>query len=271
MSLYSFVDTNTPSSAGKSILDDALFLYSQNKYIDEIIPQFMTLKANGLGTFDRESTLVNRVGDGAIFTSSRLNVKEIEVEFMILTQDSNELKTVQEQLSNLLYEEQMKFTFKYLRDWFYIGTVKSIEYDNPLFKTKGKIVIECNDPFRYSNEVVEVNANSTLDTSLGIGKEFKPYELEIQAAATSALNQKTRYFSPSSSLYFLGYTGSGAVTYKFDFNKGELFVNGVKRNELIDIQSDVSNWRIKQGERFAATSMQGITKCVLRFRRKEVG
>lgn len=269
--MYDFKSLTSNTKQGY-LNSEALFLYTQNDYIENLIDGYVTIKINSYNALKRNVSLVNRnFGNGSIFIDSNLPSKEITIDFFLKANNTEELTQKQTELNNLLFDSQIKFTFQNLRDWFYIGTVSEIEFESGELSPHGTITIVCNDPFRYSNEVVEVNANSTLDTSLGIGKEFKPYELEIQAAATSALNQKTRYFSPSSSLYFLGYTGSGAVTYKFDFNKGELFVNGVKRNELIDIQSDVSNWRIKQGERFAVTSMQGITKCVLRFRRKEVG
>lgn len=264
--MYKFVDTIQQGSIEPPVMSEAFYLYSKSKTVDELVDGFLTLRVKGINELQQEVNAQELVGDGAYLLSSRLPQREIEVQFLLKSNDAQELVQKQTLINNLLYRGLIKFTFRTMLDYYYEGVVTAIEYEEGTLNPTGTISITCPSPYRFKNDTVRLATGSTLDTSkLGIGTEFKPEKLEIP---TQSKNPLTLTASNGKQVKLLANTKEGEKKYVLNFDKGYLTSNGVTANQFIDISSNISDFTMKKGDSF---SMSGTSTAYLIFRAKEVG
>lgn len=264
--MYKFVDTIQQGSIEPPVMSEAFYLYSKNKTVDELVDGFLTLRVKGINELQQEVNAQELVGDGAYLLASRLPQREIEVQFLLKSNDAQELVQKQTLINNLLYRGLIKFTFRTMLDYYYEGVVSSIEYEEGTLNPTGTISITCPSPYRFKNSTVSLANGATLDTSnLGVGTEFKPESLEITTDSTSEIKITV---SNGKQVKLLANTKSGTKKYKLSFTKGYLTDNGVTANQFIDISSNISDFTMQKGDSF---TISGATSATLKFRAKEVG
>lgn len=185
--MYDFRDTTKTSTVPKKVIvDDALYLPKYSKTLDELLPLFQTIKVNGLNNFEKELEIQNGILNGDFLLSNRYPGKEIEVEFFINSRTQEELISTQRKIFGYLKDDNLEFSFQFLKDWKYKGIVKSIEYDSGTLTPKGKITFFCPEPFRFQSkkgelhktlegDMVRINRIEIKSTKALIGKGFTIY------------------------------------------------------------------------------------------------
>lgn len=264
--MYNFVDTTQKGDTTPPVMPEAFYLYSKSKTVDELVDGFFTLRVKGINELQQEANTQELVGDGSYLLASRLPQREIEVQFLLKSNDASDLVQKQVAINHLLYQGLIKFTFRTMLDYYYEGVVTAIEYEEGTLNPTGTITIACPSPYRFKNSTVSLTNGNTLEISdLGIGTEFKPESLEI---TTDSMTDIVVTSSNGKRVKLLANTKGGDKKYKLSFSKGYLTDNGVTCNQFIDISSNISDFVMKEGDSFTVT---GASSATLKFRAKEVG
>lgn len=271
--MYNFVAINQPANVEPTVMCEAIYLFEENKTLDELINGFTTLQVKGINEIRQSTNIAELPTDGSFFLSSRLESREIEVTFMLQSETPQELVEKQSAINQYLYSGLKKFTFMTMPDWYYEGVFTNIEYEEGTLNPTGTINIICPSPYRYSVDTIEIGLNEALDAPDTIGGKYYPERLEMQLESTDSLALGgTLKGSDGKKLIFITSYPDGLQKWVLDFKAANLKVDGVNKSHLIDIQSDVSNFYLKKGDKLTVDAEKEVgTELTMTFRRKEVG
>lgn len=121
-------------------------------YIEDQVVGYMTLKSVGREVILKEINTTPRLSDGSILTNTRYPARSITVDFIIKRGSLADMRTSMEKLKSILDLTDAKVIFNGDSDYYFTGTPELsddiIEAYNGIV---GKYVINCFDPFKYSN------------------------------------------------------------------------------------------------------------------------
>ena len=271
--MYKFIDTNQPASKDTERTCEALYLFEKKKTLDELVNGFTTLRVKGINEIKQSSNIAELPTDGGFFLSSRLESREIEVTFMLRSNTPQELVEKQSAINRYLYSGLKKFTFLTMPNWYYEGVFTSIEYEEGTLNPTGIINIMCPSPYRYSVDTIEIGLNEALNAPETIGGKYYPERLEMQLESTDSLALGgTLKGSDGKKLIFITSYPDAPQKWVLDFKSANLKVDGVNKGHLIDIQSDISSFYLKKGDKLTVDTGKEIgTNLKMIFRRREVG
>lgn len=263
---YEFVDIfDRTASEGASVKSDALFLVDKQKTLDELVNGVISLRVNGVNEVVRSNNLVERVGNGSIYLGNRLPSKKIIYEFLLIADTASELAQKQDEINKMLVgQNDLKFSFNFMKNWYYIGNVSAIGYEPATLRPKATIEFTIFDPFKYNSESIVLSNNQTVSANTYEDK-FYPEKLEINGDLS---NNLTITSSSGKKIKLLANAGQGTKKYILDFSTGVLTANDVELNGLIDVSSDIFDFYIAKGGNFTVSSSID-TKMIIRA--KEVG
>lgn len=136
-------------------------------WFEDIIPGYHTLNTYSRNLLEKELTLREAsTADGAVLTSSRYPVREIEVEYLIEAGGVwEEFQTSYQLLMEQLDKENAVIIFNGEPDKYIVGTfVAPAQVDEEQHTRTGKYKIVCADPFKYSvNEYVVAASSDEWD------------------------------------------------------------------------------------------------------------
>lgn len=270
--MYDFRDTTKTSTVPKKVIvDDALYLPKYSKTLDELLPLFQTIKVNGLNNFEKELEVQSGILNGDFLLSNRYPGKEIEVEFFINSRMQEELISTQRKIFGYLKDDNLEFSFQFLKDWKYKGIVKSIEYDPGTLTPKGKITFFCPNPFRFQSkkgelykplegDMVRINRIEMMMTKDSATKGFLIYgstsPILNRRAEIKILPRSTNYSTPKFELYF------------DDFRCLE---NGYSIAKYVSINSDIGTFYTTPAAGVRLNNTSFYTKSVIDYDVLEVG
>lgn len=271
--MYDFRKVDELVNSKPFITSEALYLFSQKKTLDELVSGFTTLRVKGINEIKQASNIAELPTDGGFFLSSRLESREIEVTFMLRSNTPQELVEKQSAINRYLYSGLKKFTFLTMPNWYYEGVFTSIEYEEGTLNPTGTIHIMCPSPYRYSVDTIEIGLNEALNASEIIGGKYYPERLEMQLESTDSLALGgTLKGSDGKKLIFITSYPDAPQKWVLDFKSANLKVDGVNKSHLIDIQSDVSSFYLKKGDKLTVDAGKEVgTDLTMIFRRREVG
>lgn len=246
-------------------MSDSLFFIDKNKTLDELVQGVRSIRVLGVNEPTLTNNLVERVGNGAISLSSRLPSKQITYEFFLNAENASELAQKQDQINKILFEKNsFKFSFYFMKDWYFIGNTQSIRYEAGTLSPKGTIEFCVFNPFKYSTSSIDLSPNQSA-TEPTFQDKFFPEKLVINGALESAM---TITSSSGKKIKLIQNGGQGSKRYVLDFETGILTANDVELNGLIDVSSDIFDFYIPKDGRYTISNSLD-TK--LTIRRKELG
>lgn len=241
--MYDFYDLNPRAEPSVQFLPTDAINYNGH-WLDKEIAGFRTLTVSGRESFSRQVNAPDRSGDGAIYLSSRLEQRKIEVTFALQAKESTTFNNEMAKLLQILSAPNAKIVFNDDVSFYYKGSVTSFDLDKPLLTTKGKFEIECPDPYKYSDirKVQGVEAAVTI------------HDDDILYPQTP----KTLEFIPSSSIssFSVSSMGKKLTLYEtvaansrimVDFENLQIKVNEVSRLMSVDLSSNFSDFTIMNG------------------------
>ena len=128
-------------------------------YIEDNVTGYMTLKAVGREIVLKEAITAERPSDGSILMSTRYPARTITVDFIIKRDSMANMRASMDKLKTMLDANDAKFIFNGDSDYYYIGTpIFNDQINEGWNAIVGSFVINCFDPFKYSNTLYESTA-----------------------------------------------------------------------------------------------------------------
>lgn len=156
-------------------MNDAMRI--NGKYLEDLVPGYITLGVNGRETLDMdiESVKLKR-SDGEIFQHKRKNAREITVHFCLFAQDMADFDAKFQRLKAALNVNNAQLIFEDAPHKYWVGTPESLEVEyHGTNATNGEIKIICHDPVQHG--VVERTVpfvDGTAEIYYGGTEETRP-------------------------------------------------------------------------------------------------
>lgn len=260
--MYDFYDLKPRNEPVQQVLPTDAICYNGH-WLDTEINGFKTLTVAGRESLSRQINAPDSSGDGAIYLNSKLESRKIEIEFELKTTTTDEFNSSTERLKAILSVPNVKVVFNDDKSFHYVGSVVSLELEKPLLITKGKMEIECPDPYKYSDVKTLQIANQygpINDTDIMYPQKPKTIEIicnDLTNVSVSCMGKKITLNESVSK-------GSKVV---FDFDNLQVKVNEVSRLMSLDLSSNFSDFTIMNGApiSFPSSSSRKITYEVKRL------
>lgn len=237
--MYNFKDTIQRVKPEKDIFIPTSAMAYDYVLLEEYISGYQTLSVEG-----REMYSLNLETQEKQIGSSVTNVKYpsriLTIKYKLEDKDPIELqRKFDDLLSFLIRDEEVKIYFNDDPEYFFLGMYQSSDsVSGDVNSIISSFTVFCSDPFKYGREK---NANGVIVEELPY--LVKPDVFKFEMLKDKLIASDTKYNLKVSS-------AKKSDVIIFDFKTGDLLVNGEKRNELIDLDSDFKNVRLKKGSDF---------------------
>ena len=219
---------------------------------------YETLKVSGRETIGVE-LISEPTHEGVVTIDERLPHRELTITYNLQADNGTEFQERFKELRKLLTtNEQVPIKFKDEPDTFYLGRLSAMETvpddSNTIIST---FVIHCDTPYKFG-ELITTNGSVTIDTFY---KTF-PEQIEVLIGATT---NKLEITNGDYRITATGTFNAGSkVVILFKKEEVTMTVNGTESTYMLDMQSDLENFLLKEGQ--AVTSKQGTIELKMRER-----
>ena len=212
------------------------------KYIENELNGYETLKVSGRETIGVE-LISEPTHEGVITIDERLPHRELTITYEMKADNGTEFQERFKALRKLLtINEQVPIKFLDEPDTVYFGrlsTMQTVPDDsNTIINT---FTVICDSPYKFSDLVV-TNGDVMIDTFY----PTLPEQIEVLIGAT------TNKLEITNGDYRITATGTfnaeSEVVIEFDKEEVTMTVNGTEATYMIDLQSDLENFLLRQGQ-----------------------
>jgi predicted phage tail component-like protein len=213
-------------------------------WLDDEISGYTTLVTTGRHEFTRQVTSQDRVDDGALYLSSRLESRKVEVQFKLEAQTIAEYNERLEKLERLLFEPNQPFYFADDPKFHFVGSVTELSLDKGTLNTAGKITLSATDPYRYGDQkTIEGSGSSLTINDPQLSYDQTPQRIEFTPSATAA-NLAITCGDKAIKLSEGVPAGQKVVV---DFESLNLSINAVNNLMALTLDSNLSDFYIRDG------------------------
>ena len=151
--------------------------------LESEIPGFRVISATGRDSMQQNiEEIESKIVDGAFYRSKKLPVREINVEFVLIRENVEDLHIAYDKLKGILYShENAEFVFNDEPNLYYIGTVSSLTSEQIVWNndSQGTFTIHCSTPFKYGKDLIEIDTDSADHTQFTIQYDgtYKSYPI----------------------------------------------------------------------------------------------
>lgn len=213
-------------------------------WLDDEVPGYETLVTTGRHEFTRQVTSQDRVDDGAIYLSSRLESRKIEVTFKLSAKTIGEYNERLEKLERLLFKPNQPFYFADESNFHFIGSVTEVTLDQQTLNTTGKITLEAADPYRYGQQKTLAGTGSIITINDDqLSYDQTPQQIEFTPSATVA----NLSITCGDKAIKLSVGVPAGQTVIVDFDNLNLSINEVDNLMVLTLDSNLSDFYIRNG------------------------
>ncbi len=241
--MYDFHDLNINRKIETEPLPIEALNYGGH-WLDQEIDGYMTLSTSGRNEFSRQINAADRVDDGAVYLSSRVESKKITVTFQLLASTIEQYNERLKKLKQLLFQPNQPFYFADLQQYHFVGTASALTLDSETLNTTGKIELSLADPYLHGN----------VKTIIGSGTQIKVIDSELVYPQTP--DKLT--FTPTKAVANLTITCDGkkislsvgvdaGQAVVIDFDNLNLSINDVDNLMGLTLDSNLSDFYITNG------------------------
>lgn len=212
--------------------------------LDSEINGFLTLFVEGREDFKRDINSAESSGDGTYYLSSRIEERELVVNFTLESNSIDEYNSSMKLLKQILRVPNKAISFADDPEYHFIGTPK-LEVDAGTLNPKGTITFTVNNPFKIGNRVTVNGTTSVAISNSEMVFEQLPDTIKlIMQSSVSVLN-----IINSSGKIFKTTTGlnSGDVV-EIDFNSLTYIVNKADQTGNVALSANFGDFYIKDGD-----------------------
>ena len=180
--MYNFIDVNEVSEA---VVLPSEALQINGEYIEDLIPGYRTLTVSGREALSPELSYFNTgVRDGSVIQNKRFPARIIKVAYQLIAESNEAFRDAYNKLASILNVDNAELIFNDEPDVFFTGTPSTIgEVEPGKNAVTGEFEIFCADPFKYSVNEYEAEANETDGSILinynGTYKAYPTLEAEF--------------------------------------------------------------------------------------------
>ena len=228
------------------------------KYIENELNGYETLKVSGRETIGVE-LISEPTHEGVITIDERLPHRELTITYELQADNNTEFQERFKMLRKLLTtNEQVPIKFLDEPDIVYFGRLSAMDTvpddSNTIVST---FVIHCDTPYKFS-DLVTTNGSVEIDT-------FYPTLPEQITLTIGSTTNKIEITNGSEWITATGTFNAGSkVVILFKKEEVTMTVNGTESTYMLDMQSDLENFLLKEGQ--AVTSEQGTIELRMRER-----
>ena len=158
--MYEFNDLNPRSKPFGAPVGVEAVTYNGHQ-LDTEIAGFQTLTVEGREDFSRKINSVDASGDGTMYLSSKIEEREIAVNFYFEADTVQNFNSQMSKLKSILREPNQKISFADDTTHYFIGTPK-LEVTAGTLTPTGKITFTLNDPFLYAEQTVQTVSGGSV-------------------------------------------------------------------------------------------------------------
>ena len=229
-----------------------------NIILDDEINGFKTIKVNGRETISN-GLMSEQVSEGTITLDSQLPPRILEITYALKAEDTGTLQERYKELRKSLdtnYDVPIQFeddprTFYFGR----LSTFGTVPDDS--MTVVGTFTIHCDSPYKHG-DLITTQGQVAIDTF------YKTYpERIVLNVPTTRNNIEIR--NGTERITATGTFNAGStVVVKFEKEEVTMTVNGVEATYMLDLQSDLENFELRQGQ--SITSPHGTLTVEMRER-----
>lgn len=211
---------------------------------------YRTTKVTGRGA---TSVLfsVDQVNVGSKIATQQLESRVIKVKYIMYYESFEDIRAFQRSLKLFLYrDEDVPIIFKDEPQIIYYGRLSKFDEDDVTVYPsvfEGNYEIYCQDPLKYS-ATKEIGTNITINSPV----ETTPQRIEVKMTGSSSV--QIRNTSTNAVIKITGAAIYAGNIVTFDFEKGKIFVNGIDRTSILDLESDFENFYIHRNDILTCTN-----------------
>lgn len=252
--MYEFNDLNPRSKPFGAPVGVEAVTYNGHQLDTEIVG-FQTLTVEGREDFSRKINSVDASGDGTMYLSSKLEEREIAVNFYFEADTVKDFNSQMSKLKSVLREPNQKISFADDPTHYFIGTPK-LEVTEGTLTPTGKITFTLNDPFLYAEQTVQTVSGG----SVTVNNEELLYDTLPNTITVTMAAGVSNFSMTNGSKKFTTTSGVGERdTIVIDFNKLTYVVNKVDQTANVSLQSNFGDFYIKDGDTINVPSASKIT------------
>lgn len=241
--MYDFHDLNINRKIETEPLPIEALNYGGH-WLDREIDGYMTLSTSGRNEFSRQINSADRVDDGAVYLSSRIESKKITVTFQLLASTIEQYNGRLKKLKQILFQPNQPFYFADLQQYHFVGTASALTLDSETLNTTGKIELSLTDPYLHGNvrtiagsgTQIKINDNELIYPQTPDKLTFTP----TKAVANLVVACADKKISLS-----VGVDAGQAVV--IDFANLNLSINAVDNLMGLTLDSNLSDFYISNG------------------------
>lgn len=230
--MYKFHDTTIRNDCGDGQLPVSAMNYN-GMYFEHFVEGYQTLSVVGreMLSLDIQTDSKNI---GSHVWNTKLPSREITVNYLLTNRDPKKIMYNFRRLMNYLYTEtDVDIFFNDERDVIYKGRyMASDEVPGDTYSFTSSFTILCPNPLKYAyNEIVSDGQ---------ITKQFNYNTLPSRIEVTSEFSRDIELKNGDKVITMTNIKQGDKVV--FDFDKGQVFVNGKNNTRFLDIKSDFENF-----------------------------
>lgn len=241
--MYEFNDLNPRGEPFGSPVGIEAVTYDGHQ-LDSEINGFLTLFVEGREDFKRDINSAESSGDGTYYLSSRIEERELVVNFTLESNSIDEYNSSMKLLKQILRVPNKAISFADDPEYHFIGTPK-LEVDAGTLNPKGTITFTVNSPFKVGNQktITETTSLKIDDDDLVFDQLPDNIKLTMQASVS------TLVLTNSSGKVFKTITGlnNGDVV-EIDFSNLTYIVNKADQTGNVALSANFGDFYIKDGD-----------------------
>lgn len=226
--------------------------------IENELEGYRTLKVSGRETISNE-LVIESVHEGDITLDSHLPSRSIQVTYEMKTETSELFQEQYKSLRKLLTtDEEVPIKFADEPYTTYFGRLSTMEAPRDDSNTVvSTFIIHCDSPYKFG-DLITTNGQVAIDTFYKTYPERIILEIPTTLNSIEIKNGTERITATGT------FNAESEVVVKFKKEEVTMTVNGVEATYTIDLQSDLENFELRQGQ--AITSPHGEITLEMRER-----
>lgn len=214
-------------------------------YLEEVIEGYQTLSVEGREMYSLEfETQDTQVG--SVITNRKLPARVLTVKYKL---EDKSPEILQEKFDTLkaflIRDKDVHIRFKDDQDYYFVGRFQTADtVPGDTNSTVSTFTIYCQNPFKYGKE-----QTSTGKIISELPYAVKPDIFEIKMLGNQLNATDGNYHLKVSSAV------KGDLL-RFDFQRGEVYLNNKKSDNILDLDSDFKNIRLNTGCDFSGSNYE---------------
>lgn len=241
--MYKFRDTNKRKFLGREVFIPTSAMSYDNMFLEELLEGYQTLSVEGREMYSLDFETQDKL-IGSVMTSVKYPSRTFTVKYKLEDDDPINLQQKFDKLlAFLIRENDVKIVFNDDPEYYFNGRYQASDsVAGDANSIMSSFTVFCSDPFKKGKrkEVPGI----VIET---LPYQVKPdrFEILMTGPILDATDGKYRLKVSSA---------QKGDKFIFDFESGNVFLNGALKNNVFDLDSDFKNIRLEKGSNFSGSN-----------------